>query len=195
MPAGWMHAVIDLFAYDRPHLAIHQWKDAPARRLGARHRSERHDWYNAGKAGIWSLDRPSPHWLNESIRAIVGVHGGEAAERFMVDLSHDHWDLLWDECSSRDRLLIEGFFAWILFRPDILKAKFGIDIVHGCIEREIDGVLRWENHPTVLRPYDRLCWYVRRVLANSPNLRSVVAEYEASESASPILRAAPARWD
>ena len=55
MPAGWMHAVIDLIAYDRPYLEIHQWKDAPARWLGVHHRAERHDWYNAGKAGIWSL--------------------------------------------------------------------------------------------------------------------------------------------
>lgn len=193
MPAGWMHAIIDLTAYDRPHLDIHQWKDEPARWLGARHRTERHGWYNVGKAGVWSLDRPSPPWLDDSIGAIGHAHGDEAAERFMVDLSHDHWDLFWDECSPRDRLLIEGLFAWVLFRPDILEAKFGIDVVRGRIEREVGGVLRWEDHPTVRRPYHRLSRYVQRVLANSAKLRAVVAAYEANETASPILRVAPAR--
>lgn len=188
MPSGWMHAIIDLTAFDQPHLDIHQWKDEPSQWLGIQHRTERHDWYNAGKAGVWSLDRPSPTWLDESIRALGEAHGDEAAERFMVQLSHDHWDLFWDECSRRDRLLIEGFFAWALLRADILLAKFGIDVVRGRIQREIDGVLRWENHRSVLKPYRALRRYVERVLANNATLRAVVAAYETQERGSPIAR-------
>ena len=105
----------------------------------------------------------------------------------MVDLSHDHWDRLWDESSVHDRLMIEGFFAWVLFRPDILRAKFTVDVERGRIQRQIDGVFRWEDHPRVLRPYRQLCRYVRRVLDNNPVLRDVVAAYEAHESRSPIL--------
>lgn len=189
MPAGWMHAVVDLIAYNRPYLEIHQWKDAPSRWLGTRHRAERHDWYNAGKAGIWSLDNPTPSWIDDAIRTIGEAHGDEAAEQYMVDLSHDHWDRLWDESPPRDRLLIEGFFAWVLFRPDILQAKFSVNVERGRIQRQIDGVLRWEDHPSVLRPYRQLCQYVRRVLDNNPVLREVVAGYVDHESRSPILSA------
>jgi len=185
MPAGWMHAVIDLIAYDGPYLDLHQWKDAPARQLGARHRVERHEWYHAGRAGVWSFDEPPPDWMTEAIRASGEAHGDEAAERFMVDLTHDQWDLLWDGFSPSQRVLIEGFFAWVLFRPDILESRYSIDVVRGRIQRQVDGHLRWENHPSIIRPYRRLCRYVRRVVDNDRELRAVVAAYEAHEMAAP----------
>ena len=121
MPADWVHAIIDLFAYDLPHLALHQWKDAPAQWLGAAHRTERHDWYNAGKADVWSLDRPIPPYLKGSIHAMANAHGDDAAERFMVDLSHDYRDLFWDEASPRDRLLIEGLSRGSCLGPTLLR--------------------------------------------------------------------------
>jgi hypothetical protein len=187
MPAGWVHAVIDLIAYDAPMLDLHQWKDEPWQRLGYRHRVERHAWYQAGRAGVWSLDEPTPPWVADNIRAIGEAHGDEAAERYMADLSHDLWDLVWDGMPRVRRLLIEGFFAWVLFRPDILETRFRVDVVRGRIERQIDGVLRWEAHPAVIRPYRNLCQYVRRVLDRDRRLSAVVAAYEAHEIMSPWL--------
>jgi len=185
MPAGWMHAVIDLIAYDGPYLELHQWKDEPWRRLGRRHRAERHEWYNAGVAGVWTLDDPMPAWVTDTILAIGDAHGADAAERYMVDLTHDHWDLLWDETPADRRRLIEGFFAWVLLRPDLLETRFSIDVIHGRIERQINGVLRWEPHPAVVAQYRRLRRYVHRVIERDPTLQEIVTAYETNEKASP----------
>jgi hypothetical protein len=178
MPAGWMHTVIDLSTFGMPYLEVHQIKDTPASWLGADHRRQHHEWYNAGRAGIWSLDNPTPTWLLGSIRDIGNDHGTIAAEKFMVELTHDHWDLIWDDTSRNKRRLLEGLFAWLAFRPDILKVKFGVDVMRGQNQRLIHGRIAWVNEPELILAYRKLLAYIKAVLNNDPELQSIVAVYE-----------------
>lgn len=178
MPAGWMHAAIDLIAYDEPHLALHQWKDRPSRWLGSRHRIERHEWYNAGLAGVWQQGNSTPPWLRDSIDTLRTEHGPDAAEQYMADLTHDEWDRLWDETSLGHRIVIEGFYAWLLFRPDVLEERFDIDVLRGRIRRLVDGELRWEPNEGVIQPYRRLRRYVRSMLRYRRELGEVIEAWE-----------------
>jgi hypothetical protein len=174
MPAGWVHATLDLITFGEPHLDVHQWKDAPWRRLGTAHRRERHDWYQAGLTGVWTMDDPFPAWEGAAVDAIGADHGDVAAERYMVDITHDFWDRWWDATPRNDRKCIETAFAWLLFQPDILRDRYGVDVRRGYVLREIDGKLLWRHQPAIVAKYHALTRYVRRVVAGDATMTRLV---------------------
>ena len=69
----------------------------------------------------------------------------------------------------------EGFFAWLLYRPDLLETWAGVDVARGRILRVIDGEQTWETSPETGYEYRELR---RRVSRHQKNrLRDVLAEY------------------
>ncbi len=180
MARGWLHETIDLIAYGRPYHYIHKEKDAEAGRTpGLRHREVNHEWYQSfGK--LWIFSDPFPNWLKNSIGSIKEPEG---AEEMMAFCSHDYIDRVWDwDLSSkpkRDRVrkYWEGFFAWLLLNPDILKKWGGVDVFEGAILREVGGATVWEDAPDIRGEYERLIRLVRFILRRDRKLREIIQYY------------------
>ena len=163
MPSAWVHAVIDLIAYGRPYFDLHKEKDKPHELLGSNHRIVNHDWYQAyGRA--WNFCEPFPSWIKESIRILGNEEGADKAEEQMVWIDHDYIDKTWDALSDPDRKYWEGFFAWVLLSPKILKDWAGVDILNGKIQTIINNHEVWESCPELKSEYKRLYNYVKAVI-------------------------------
>lgn len=145
MAIGLVHEIQTLVAFGLPYGHIHRRKDAAARRLpGLPHRRICHGWYQrCGR--LWTLDEPFPNVVRERTKRLADSNGPVRAEEYMVWVSHDFFDKIWDfdgcilEERTYRRKWWEGFFIWLLFRPDILRDWAGVDVLLGKIHRVIDG--------------------------------------------------------
>ncbi|MCH8273732.1 MAG: hypothetical protein IH851_02995 [Armatimonadetes bacterium] len=176
MPSGWVHAVIDFLVFGRSYFDMHKEKDKAHETLGPMHRIRDHPWYQEF-GNSWSLADPFPQWLREFMRQRRELEGDETAERQQACVVHDYLDRIWDDLGDAEREYWEGFFAWVLFQPDVLRAKFGVDVLKGRIQRVIDGEEIWEECPLLTAEYERLRTYVGAVKRNSETLRNVVDRY------------------
>jgi hypothetical protein len=171
MPSAWVHATIDLTAYGRPYFDLHKKKDDAYRFLGSNHRSVNHEWYQSyGK--IWNLSVPFPSSIKEAIEATRNKEGADKAEEKMAWIDHDYFDRVWDNLSDAERKYGEGFFAWVLFNPQILKDWAGVDVLNGKIGRVINNQEIWERCPELKSEYKRLCNYVKAIIKNDKILQN-----------------------
>lgn len=160
MPSAWVHAVIDIVAYGRAYFDLHKEKDEPYRTLRWRHREIRHEWYQAfGEK--WTFNHPFPTFLRDQILKTSETSGASEAEKHMAYVDHDYIDRTWDDLSDPERKYWEGFFAYVLFSPKILKEWAGVDVLEGRIQRVINGREVWENCPELKCEYERLLNYVK----------------------------------
>lgn len=176
MPSAWVHAAIDLIAYGRPYFDLHKEKDKPHEFLGSNHRIVNHKWYQAYRR-LWNFHDPFPSWLKESIRILGNEEGADKAEEQMVWIDHDYIDKIWDVLSDLERKYWEGFFAWALFSPDILKDWAGVDVLNGKIHRVIEDQEIWEECPYTKAEYRRLQRYVEVVKSRDKRLRDILERY------------------
>jgi len=86
MPQVYIHAAQTLFAYGRAYFDEHQAKDAPHRRLGPKHRSENHDWYNAFGT-LWDFEHSTPDHVAASVERMAAEHGPEAQRSIRRSIS------------------------------------------------------------------------------------------------------------
>jgi hypothetical protein len=175
MAAGFVHETLDLISWGRVYTHIHRCKDEHAQQApGLRHREVGHVWYHS-YGDLWDFDDPFPRSIREEIRSIGERSGPEAAEERMASDGHDFLDRIWDELSEPERRYREGFFVWLLYRPDLLESWVGVDVLRGRISRTIDGGSVWENSPETVDEYRSLH---RRVSKNHKHrLRNVLMSY------------------
>lgn len=180
MSSGWVHAGIDLLAYGRPYLDLHKEKDKPYELLGSYHRIVNHDWYQAyGKT--WNFDEPFPSRIKESIRVLGNKEGTDKAEEQMVWIDHDYIDKTWDILSDAERKYWEGFFAWVLLSPKILKDWAGIDVLDGKIQRIVKNHEVWVSYPKLKFEYENLYKYVKAVVEKDKILVGMLERYGQKE--------------
>lgn len=176
MPSAWVHAAIDLIAYGRSYFDLHKKKDKAYELLGPNHRIVNHDWYQAyGRS--WNFCEPFPPGIKESIRLLGNKEGADKAEEQMAWIDHDYIDRTWDVLSGSERKYWEGFFAWVLFSPDILKDWAGVDVLNGKIHRVIEDQEIWEECPYTKAEYRRLRRYVEVVKSRDKRLRDILDRY------------------
>ena len=171
MAIGLVHDVQMLVAFGFPYHHINRQKDAAARRLpGIQHRRIHHGWYRSyGK--LWSLDDPFPDMIKERTSTTAALKGATRAEEYMAWVSHDFLDKVWDfdgltrQERARTRKWWEGFYIWLILRPDLLRDWAGVDVLAGKIQRLIDGVEVWEDEPEVISEFqglhERACFILR----------------------------------
>ncbi len=177
MPAGFVHATFDLMAFGRHYFELHKQKDAPWQELGADHRSLNHTWYNA-RGVDWELQNPFPKALHSVIESIADKRGDAEAEAAMaVHVAHDYMDRVSDGLAEPERKYITAFCLWLLFNPDVLKNKFGVDVVNETIERTIEGERVWEHAPGLAKKYEDLYRYGCAVVYRDRELASLLARY------------------
>lgn len=181
MPPKHVHATHSLLAFGRPYFDLHHQKDAPSSVLGSRHRIVNHDWYQAGLAGMWTLDHPFPDWLRGVVAQIAEESGGHEAEEYEVWLSHDLLDFIWDGLDPRDRRIEEALCCWLVLNPAYLLDIGQVDVVSGRIHRLIDGEDVWEIEPALTSEYRRLRRYVVGVLRRDPALCELVEGFDRSQ--------------
>lgn len=177
MPSGWVHAVIDLIAYGKPYFDLHKEKDKDYELMGSSHRIVNHDWYQAYRKS-WNFCEPFPSWLKESIRILGNEEGTDKAEEQMAWIDHDYIDRTWDVLSDSKKKYWEGFFAWVLLSPKILKEWAGVDVLEGKIQRVTDEREVWEYCLELKFQYKRLCKYVNAVKENDKVLQNMIERYE-----------------
>src|SRR5574341_1256180 len=144
MANGWVHDIMGLIVYGRPYHNVNKVKDEESQRKPGRcHREVNHGWYQAF-GELWSFPDPLPDFLKEDIQRLKDVKGADIAEERMVSDTHDYLDRIWDcdELTKPERDCIkkywEGLYAWLLFRPEILKDWAGVDVLNGKIQRFIE---------------------------------------------------------
>lgn len=176
MPNGWMHAVINLIVYGRPYFDLHKKKDKASQTLGWEHRKIGHKWYKVfGEK--WTLEEPFPFCLKDQIFKIRNIKSPDKAERLMAYVDHDYIDRIWDNLSHKEKKYWEGFFAWLIFKPKILKEWAGVDVLEGRVQRVINGREVWEDCPQLKSEYRDLCKYVKAVKNNSEILQDMIEQY------------------
>lgn len=153
MAAGFVHETLDLISLGRVYRCVHRDKDEHAQRApGLRHREVGHDWYHS-YGTRWNFDDPFPACVKQEIKTVRERCGPEAAEERMASDSHDLLDRTWDGLSKPERHYWEGFFVWLLYRPDLLESWAGVDVLPGRVSRTIDGEVVWENSPETVDEY------------------------------------------
>lgn len=181
MPPKHVHATHSLLAFGRPYFDLHGEKDAPSQVLGAAHRIVNHDWYQAGLAGMWTLDQPFPEWVLRVAATIAEESGGYEAEEYEVWLSHDYLDRVWDGLGMRERRIEEALCCWLVLNPAYILDIGQVDVISGRIHRLIDGEDVWELEPALISEYRRLRRYVAAVLKNDPGLRKLVESLDSTD--------------
>jgi hypothetical protein len=173
MADAWAHTVIDLIAYGRPYFNLHKEKDKPHEFLGSRHRIVNHDWYQS-YGRLWNFCEPFPSWIKD----ILGnEEKADKAEEQMAWIDHDYIDRIWDTLSDQERRYREGFFAWVLFSPKVLKDWAGVDVLNGKIQRIIKGREVWESCPGLKSEYKRLYNYIISVIEYDKILQNMFERY------------------
>lgn len=175
MAAGWLHQMHDIVVFGQAYLDIHRAKDAHAQKVpGKRHREVGHDWYQRfGEA--WDSSNPFPEVVNQRVRDLGLAEGPDTAERLQVDLAHDCLDKTWDDLPNDSREYWEGFFTFLIYRPDVLRLWAGVDVIGGRVRRSHNGHDVWEDCPEVIQQYKRLRREVSRHWRS--RLRSVLLLY------------------
>ena len=177
MPPIHVHATQTLLAFGRTYFDLHREKDLPAAELGRDHRAVNHDWYQAGLAGMWTMDDPFPAWIQETMRRIAGEWGPDAAEEHQVWLSHDYADFIWDGLGRDERKYQESVCCWLVLHPEHLLRYGQVDVVHGTVQRTIGGVEVWQYEPLLISEYGRLKRYVQAVLSRDSELQDLLERY------------------
>lgn len=95
----------------------------------------------------------------------------------MVWVSHDYVDRVWDGLLIMERKYWEGCYVWLLLHPEILKAKFGIDVLRGRVHQLIQSREIWEECPKTKYEYERLLRYVKKVRGNDQALQMMLEQY------------------
>ncbi len=176
MPSAWIHAVIDLIAYGEPYFDLHKEKDKSYKTLRWNHRKIKHEWYQSfGEK--WTFDDPFPNYLRDLISRTKEILGPNRTEELMADVDHDYIDRIWDDLSNSERMYWEGFFAWILFMPKILKKWAGVDALKGRNRTFINGNEVWESTPELRFKYKRLINYVKIVKKNNKDLKNILKRF------------------
>lgn len=153
MPAGWIHRTIDLLAYGRTYAHVHSQKDAASQTIpGMRHRTVGHEWYQRFGQD-WDYTRPFPWVARESTEKIKDTCGPHRAEEYMSSLSHDWIDKTWDLLSREQRSYWEGFFAWLVYHPEILLHWADVDVERGRVRRIVNGNEIWSDEPEIAEEY------------------------------------------
>lgn len=179
MPLGWIHRTLDLIIFGRVYPEIHKWKDEPFKRLGRNHRRERHGlyWYCRKCNDESSFEDLLPilmQWFED----IRNSDGGDKAEEAMVESAHDHFDYIWDDLSLDERKYWEGFFAWVVLHPEILRKWVGVDVFTGRIKRKLEcGREIWEETPEVIHQYKELRKEVERRVGKDSALVQFLFHY------------------
>lgn len=176
MPNGWVHAMIDLVAFGRSYFDLHQEKDKAYRILGPNHRIIDHEWYQ-GFGKFWTFSDPFPGWLKQAIQTLRDIKGGNRAEERMASIAHEYLDRVWDDLSKMERKYWESFFIWVLFHPEVLRDRFGVDVLNGKIRRVIEGREIWEDCPHTKAEYKRLRRYVAVVRSNDEMLQDMLVRF------------------
>jgi hypothetical protein len=176
MANGWVHATVDLIAFGRPYLDVHQEKDKAARTLGPRHRTVDHPWYWQFGTN-WTFSDPFPAWLRKNIADSADTVGPEHAEIQEVIFSHEYLDRVWDDLPRPERKYWEGFMVWLLLNPALLKTWAGVDVREGTIHRVVDGQEIWEPCLELKTLYNRLRRYAEFVRWKDPVLREMLVRY------------------
>lgn len=162
MPAGWVHATVDLVAYGKTYFHKHKEKDAPWKTLGRKHRVLNHQYYNLfGK--LWNLQDPFPSHVKE---ATAAVKDPNIAEQIQSSNSHDYLDRLWDGWSEQERKKFERLCMYLVRRPKTLREWAGVDVKKGKIKRFIEGQEVWGDCPEVITEWKILKRYVHAVKRN-----------------------------
>lgn len=172
MPAGWVHAALDLIVSGRSYFDDHKRKDRWAKTLGRWHRRCDHNWY-LRYGDSWTFENPFPNSVADRIRSLSAFE----AEKLQVDLSHDCFDRIWDDLDERERLYWEGFFAWLVTNPQLFITWAGVDVLTGRIARTVFNQTQWKRCPALRGEYKRLRRYVEFVLRKRRQLRSVLNDY------------------
>ena len=171
MAIGLVHDVQALIAFGFTYRHIHERKDAASRHApGLRHRRVGHGWYRAfGRR--WNFADPFPDAVKQRTQRIGDARGPVRAEEYMVSVSHDYLDKIWDfdDLSREERKYTrkywEAFHIWLVLNPEVLKNWAGVDVPGGRIHRVVDGNEVWEEAPEVKseykRLYDRACFVLR----------------------------------
>jgi hypothetical protein len=172
---GYIHQTIDLITNGRTYAHVHHRKDAAAQTMpGARHRAIGHEWYQRYELE-WNHSDPFPQSAREIIQKLNAACGPDVAEERMSSDSHDFIDRIWDELSREHRLHREGFFAWLVFHPELLEQWAAVDVIGGRIKRTVNGDEVWEDCPEVIGEYRVLRREVSRHHKN--RLRHVLARF------------------
>jgi len=156
MAAGFVHEMLDLIVLGRVYRHVHRAKDEYAQRVpGLRHREIGHDWYQL--FGIrWNGNDIFPAQRLLEIQEIRARCGADAAEEIMASDGHDLLDRTWDALSKMEKTYWEGFFVWLLYRPNVLEDWAGVDVLRGRILRKIRDQLVWEDSPDTANEYRSL---------------------------------------
>ncbi len=166
---------MDLIAYGRVYRHVHQRKDAASQRVpGLRHRMIGHEWYREwGRR--WDFADPFPEACQEGIRRLREKAGPDVTEEQMASDAHDYFDGVWDDLPEPIRDYARGFFAWLLYHPDLLESWAGVDVIGGRILRKVNGQEYWEDSPETVREYKR----VRREVSRhqKSRLREILMRY------------------
>lgn len=182
MASGWVHATFDLIVFGRPYLHLHKEKDKAHKVIHSRaHRALNHSWYQSF-GEHWSFENPFPEMVKEWVEFLRDTGGEDRAEEEQASLAHDYLDRIWDDLLDKEptyklNRYCEGFFAWVVLHPEVLKDKFGVDVLEGRIYRVIDGQGAWEECPETIEGYLSLRNEVERMLKRDSKLRDVVATY------------------
>jgi hypothetical protein len=175
MPPGWVHETIDLIAYGRIYRPVHQNKDAESQRIpGLCHRQVNHEYYQKYLKD-WDFNTPFPDNRKNLVQSLNETKGPVAAEELMASDGHDYFDKLWDQFTKIKRDYSEGFFAWLLYNPQVLECWADVDVIEGRIGYTIDGQKVWEKSPETITDYKRLHRDVSR--HHIGRLRKVIDRY------------------
>lgn len=99
----------------------------------------------------------------------------------MAWIDHDYIDRTWDVLSDLERKYWEGFFAWVLLSPNILKDWAGVDVLDGKIQRIMKNHEVWESCPELKSEYKRLYNYVKAVKEGDKILQDMLERYGQKE--------------
>jgi len=176
MPAGWVHAVMDLLVFGRSYFDLHQEKDKAYETLGPGHRIVDHDWYQ-GFGKFWTFSDPFPDWLKQYTQNLRDTVGEDRAEEQMASVTHEYLDRVWDGLSPMERKYQESFLIWALFHPEVLRDKFGVDVLNGKMHRVIEDQEIWEDCPYVKAEYERLRSYVEAVKSRDKTPQDMLRRY------------------
>lgn len=183
MAIGFVHDIQALIAFGYTYHEVNRKKDAAAARIpGLRHRRLRHGWYRAfGRR--WDFAEPFPDAVKRRTQRIFDMTGPTRAEEYMVSVSHDYLDRIWDfdGLSREDRRFArkywEAFHLYLVLNPKVLKDWAGVDVVAGRIHRLVDGQETWEDAPQVKPEYQRLRARAYFLLRLDRALRHMLAQY------------------